>query len=61
MLDVALLSVLLVAIAIGYGLFDDDTLAAPDRSVWEMNRHDWVAFAPDDRWIMGRAGPKVAT
>lgn len=47
-------------VAIGYGLFGDDTLAAPDRSVWEVSRHEWVAVPSGERFLMGRAGPRAS-
>ncbi|MGB7405982.1 MAG: GFA family protein [Pacificimonas sp.] len=48
-------------LAIAYGLFGDTPLPVPDRSVWEVTRHDWVDVPDGDRYLMGRAGPKVAT
>ncbi|MGB3722758.1 MAG: GFA family protein [Pacificimonas sp.] len=44
---------------IAYGLFEDATLSAPGRSVWETSRHDWVPVAAETRYLMGSAGPKV--
>ena len=46
-------------IAIAHGLFEDGTLAAPERSVWEITRHAWVHVPAEQRYLMGRAGPRV--
>ena len=46
-------------IGIAYGCFDGDELPAPDRSVWESERHHWVEFKAEGRWLEGRAGPQI--
>jgi len=35
-------------IAIPLGAFDDPYIAAPDYSVWERRKHDWVEILGDD-------------
>ncbi len=47
-------------IGIAYGCFDGDDLPAPDRSVWESERHHWVEYKAKGRWLEGRTGPKIS-
>ncbi len=44
---------------IAYGCIEGDDLPAPDRSVWESERHHWVEYKADGRWWEGRTGPRV--
>ena len=46
-------------IGIASGAFEGDDLPAPSRSVWESERHHWVDVPTGERWLEGRAGPKV--
>lgn len=46
-------------LGVAYGCIDGDALPAPDRSVWESERHHWVEYRAAGRWLEGRAGPQV--
>ena len=46
-------------IGIAAGTFDGDDLPAPSRSVWESERHHWVAVPTEERWLEGRNSVKV--
>lgn len=46
-------------VGIAYGCFEGDDLPAPDRSVWESERHHWVEYKAKGRWLEGRTGPRV--
>ncbi len=46
-------------LGIAFGVFDGDDLPAPDRSVWESERHHWINVSTRERWLEGRTGPKV--